>query len=123
MSSRNPSPHKDPVRRNAGLGDFEKAAAKNEDNAKYVLRLYVTGLTPRSQAAITNIRALCEEYLKGRYALEVIDIYQRPTLAKDEQILAAPTLIKKLPLPIRRLVGDMSRQERVLLGLDLRPKT
>ena len=92
------------------------------DKEKYVLRLYVTGQTPGSVRAITNIKAICEEHLKGRYDLLVVDIYQQPQLAKDEQILAAPTLIKKLPLPLRRLVGDLSKTERVLLGLDLRAK-
>ncbi len=88
--------------------------------AKYVLKLYVTGSTPRSQNAIYNLRKLLEEDLAGEYYLEVIDLYQQPSLAKGEQILGAPTLIKKLPLPIRRLVGDMSDRERVLFGLDLR---
>ena len=87
---------------------------------KYLLRLYVTGTTPRSMAAVANIRRICEEHLKGRYDLDIIDIYQQRTLAKGEQIIAAPTLIKKLPLPLRRIVGDMSNKERVLLGLDLR---
>ncbi len=87
---------------------------------KYLLRLYITGTTPRSMAAVSNIRRICEEHLKGRYELDVIDIYQQKTLAKGEQIVAAPTLIKKLPLPLRRIVGDMSNKDRVLLGLDLR---
>ncbi len=91
------------------------------DQEKYVLRLYITGATPQSTRAIANIKAICEQHLQGRYELEVIDIYQQPGLAQDEQILAAPTLIKKLPLPLRRLVGDLSRSDRVLLGLDLRP--
>jgi len=86
---------------------------------RYVLRLYVTGMTPRSTRAIKNLQAICDEYLDGRYELDVIDIYQQPVLAKGEQIVAAPTLIRKLPLPIRRLVGDMSERERVLVGLDL----
>ena len=86
---------------------------------RYVLRLYVTGMTPRSTQAIKNLQAICDEYLDGRYELDVIDIYQQPVLAKGEQIVAAPTLIRKLPLPIRRLVGDMSERERVLMGLDL----
>jgi circadian clock protein KaiB len=94
---------------------FEK-----KDPETYVLRLYVTGLTARSQRAIANIKKICEEHLHGRYDLEVIDIYQHPTLAKGEQILAAPTLIKKLPLPLRSFIGDLSNTERVLLGLDLR---
>jgi circadian clock protein KaiB len=84
-----------------------------------VLRLYVTGMTPRSAQSIKNLQAICDEYLEGRYDLEVIDIYQQPVLTKGEQIIAAPTLIKMLPLPVRRLVGDMSDRERVLLGLDL----
>ena len=85
----------------------------------YVLRLYVTGMTPRSTRAITNLQQICDEYLDGRYDLKVVDIYQQPVLAKGEQIIAAPTLIKKLPLPFRRIIGDMSRHDRVLLGLDL----
>ena len=88
----------------------------------YVLRLYVTGTTPQSVRAITNIKKICEEHLKGRYELEVIDLYQQPQLAQGEQIIAAPTLIKKLPLPLRRIIGDMSKTERVLVGLDLRKK-
>jgi circadian clock protein KaiB len=86
---------------------------------RYVLRLYVTGMTSRSARAVKNLRAICDEYLEGRYDLEVIDIYQQPVLTKGEQIIAAPTLIKKLPLPMRRILGDMSNRERVLLGLDL----
>jgi len=89
---------------------------------RYVLRLYVVGMTPKSTRAITNIKAICEEYLRGRYALEVVDVYQQPRLAQGEQILAIPTLVKKLPLPLRTLVGDLSNTERVLLGLDLRRK-
>ena len=88
----------------------------------YVLRLYVTGSTPQSLRAITNVKKFCEEYLKGRYELEVIDLYQQPQLAQGEQIIAAPTLIKKLPLPLRRIIGDMSKTERVLVGLDLQKK-
>ena len=86
---------------------------------KYVLKLYITGATPRSIKAIMNIRKICEEHLKGRYELEIIDIFQQPVLAKGEQIIAAPTLVKKLPLPMRRIIGDMSNRDRVLLGLDL----
>jgi circadian clock protein KaiB len=76
-------------------------------------------MTPRSARAVKNLRAVCDEYLDGRYDLEVIDIYQQPVLTRGEQIIAAPTLIKKLPLPMRRIIGDMSNRERVLLGLDL----
>jgi circadian clock protein KaiB len=101
-------------------GAFERAV-HDARTARYVLRLYVTGMTPRSTRAVENVRNICERHLHGRYDLEVIDIYQQPTLAKGEQIVAAPTLIKKLPLPLRRVIGDMSSTERVLLGLDLRP--
>jgi circadian clock protein KaiB len=101
--------------------EFEKAAAKH-DRAKYVLRLYVTGMTPKSTRAITNVQKLCEQYLKGCYELEVVDIYQQPKLAKGEQIIATPTLIKKLPLPLRKLIGDMSDTERFLVGIDLKSR-
>ncbi len=97
-------------------------AAKRATPAQYVLRLYVTGMTPKSVRAIENLTAICEEYLPSRYELEVIDIYQRPSLLQGEQIVAVPTLIKKLPEPLRRLVGDMSNKDRVLLGLDLKSK-
>jgi circadian clock protein KaiB len=101
------------------LSDF-KFDAKNN---RYVLRLYVTGATSRSRQAILNLNAICSEYLKGQYDLQVIDIHQKPTLAKDEQIVAAPTLVKKLPVPMRRIIGDLSDKESVLLGLDLKRKS
>ena len=88
----------------------------------FVLRLYVAGITPRSTEAIASVTAVCEAHLAGRYELEIIDIYQQPILAKGEQIIAAPTLIKKLPLPLRRMIGDMSQKERILVGLDLQPR-
>jgi circadian clock protein KaiB len=94
-------------------------AAREAPTERYILRLYVTGMTARSARAVKNLRAICDEYLEGRYELDVIDIYQQPVLTKGEQIIAAPTLIKKLPLPMRRIIGDMSNRERVLLGLDL----
>lgn len=87
---------------------------------RYLLKLYVTGQTPRSARAITNLRRLCEEELGGRYEMVVIDVLERPQLAEDEKILATPTVVKELPLPIRRIIGDLSDSERVLLGLDLR---
>lgn len=86
----------------------------------YLLRLYVAGLSTRSSTAIRNLRKICDEYLDDRCTLEVIDIYEHPTLARGEQIIAAPTLIKELPLPLRRLIGDMADTDRVLVGLDLR---
>ena len=105
-----------------GTVEFEAmgAAAAARADTHYVLRLYITGTTPQSTRAILNIRKICEEHLQGRYELEVVDISQHPTLAIGEQIIAAPTLIKKLPLPLRRFIGDMSHTERILLGLDLR---
>lgn len=95
-----------------------KSAAPVEE---YLLRLYVAGTTQQSTRAILNIQQICEEHLGGLYHLEVIDIYQRPQLAKDEQIVAVPTLVKKLPAPLRRVIGSFSDAERVLIGLDLRP--
>src|SRR5690349_17432565 len=110
--------------RGESLKAFEKAlAGPAEGEGIYVLRLYVTGMTPRSLEAISSIKAICEEHLEGRYDLEVIDIYQHPALAKDEQIIAAPTLVKKLPAPLRRLIGNLSMTERVLLGLDIRKRS
>lgn len=99
---------------------FEKALEPDASAGKYVLRLYVTGMTPRSTMAITRIKAICEKHLQGRYHLEVIDIYQNPDAARDQQIIAAPTLIKELPLPLRRLIGNLADEERVLAGLDLK---
>ena len=88
---------------------------------KFLLKLYVTGRTPRSQQAIANLRRICEEDLGGQYEMEIIDILERPQLAEDEKILATPTLVKELPIPMRRIIGDLSNSERVLLGLDLLP--
>src|SRR4026207_2089492 len=99
---------------------FERLGGERTPGQSLVLRLYVTGMTLRSTEAFASIKALCEERLHGRYELEVIDIYQHPQLAIDEQIIAVPTLVKKLPAPLRRLVGDLSDVDRVLLSLDLR---
>jgi circadian clock protein KaiB len=101
---------------------FEKAI-ENKENSKYVLRLYVAGMGPKSMQAIDNIKRILEEHLPGRYRLEIIDIYQNPIFAKDGQIVAAPTLIKELPPPLRKLIGSMSDTERVLVGMDLKSKT
>ena len=108
-------------KRKTSVEEFEKAAA-TRDRSKYVLRLYVTGMTPKSTQAIANVEKLCKEHLAGRYELKVIDIYQQPKLVQGEQIIATPTLIKKLPLPLRKLIGDMSNTERFLVGIDLKPK-
>jgi circadian clock protein KaiB len=95
--------------------------AKEAAGSRYVFRLYVSGSTPRSTKAIRNIRKICEENLTGRYDLEVVDIYQQPELAGAQQIIAAPTLIKSLPLPLRRFIGDLSHSEPILVGIGLRP--
>ena len=91
-----------------------------EDTQHYVLRLYVTGMTPRSTRAISAVRAICEGFLAGRFDLEIIDVYQQPALIRDEQIFATPTLVKKGPDPERRMIGDMSNRERLMAGLGLR---
>lgn len=101
---------------------YEELLAESSEE-RYVLRLYVTGMTPRSTEAIAMIKSICKEHLEGRYDLEVIDIYQHPQLARDEQIIAVPTLVKHLPVPLRRFIGNLSDKDRVLLGLDLRRKT
>jgi len=100
---------------------LETVAARDED-VRYVLFLYVTGMTLRSMQAISNLRAICETRLRGRYELQVVDIYRHPRLARDAQIVAAPTLIRKLPLPLRRIVGNLSDEDSLLAGLDLRVK-
>lgn len=100
---------------------FELALEKTEKGV-YILRLYVSGLTPNSLRAIENVRKICIEHLDGRYQLEIIDIYQQPIFAKEGQIVAAPTLVKELPPPLRKFIGDMSKTERILLGLDIRTK-
>jgi len=96
------------------------ASTRKSHSSQYLLRLYVSGHSLKSERAIENIKAACEQHLKGRYDLEVIDIHHRANLARDEQIVAVPTLIKRLPLPLQRLVGDMSNLHHVLFGLDLR---
>src|SRR4051812_38297519 len=90
---------------------------------KYELRLYVAGKTPKSVLALSNLKKLCEEHLEGQYSIEVIDLLTHPQLAEGDQILAIPTLVKKVPEPVRKIIGDLSNEERVLVGLDIRPKT
>src|ERR1700733_6476381 len=90
---------------------------------RYILRLYVAGMTSRSTRAVENVRAFCAKHLEGRYDLQIIDVYQQPALARTEQLIAAPTLIKKLPLPLRKLIGDMSHEDRILVGLNLVART
>ncbi len=112
---------KKPGKVGKGVAAFQQAVKKLQKK-RYLLRLYITGTTPRSMRAIANVRRICEEHLKGRFELEVIDIYQQKELAKTANILAAPTLIKRLPLPLRKMIGDMANTDRILVGLDLRPQ-
>ncbi len=100
----------------------EKVPLMLAESAHYVLRLFITGTTSRSSRAIANLRRVCEERLHGEYVLEVVDIYQHPAAAQEHQIIAAPTLVKMLPLPLRRIIGDLANEERVLAGLGLSPK-
>ena len=110
--------------------NMDKAGPNNNDEGgngaqsryRFQLRLFVTGSTPRSQQAIQNIRQICEQYLSGEYELEVIDVSQNPEQAKKHQVLAVPTLLKELPLPLRKVVGDLSEKEKVLEGLHIQPK-
>lgn len=90
--------------------------------SKYLLRLFVTGASPRARTAIANLQRICEQELEGQYELEIIDVLEFPEVAEDEKILATPTLIKSLPLPLRRVIGDLSDTEKVLLGLEVRPQ-
>ena len=99
-----------------------RTVRRRKSATPHVLRLYVTGVTGKSVRAIQNVRRICEEHLAGKYELEVVDLYKNLPLARGDQIIAAPTLIKRLPLPLRRLIGDMSDEARVLVGLDIRPK-
>lgn len=106
--------------RKASNGNSGKLAI--EEEARWNLRLYVAGQTPRSLTAFKNLKDICEEYLKGEYHIEVIDLMENPTLARGDQILAIPTLVRKLPQPIRKIIGDLSNTERVLVGLDIQPR-
>jgi len=111
------------TKKSTSTGRASRAEIRKKPPWKYVLRLYVAGMTSKSAEAIRSITEICDENLKGRYQLEVIDVYQRPTLLRGEQIIAMPTLIRKFPLPLRRLIGSMADKDRVLVGLDLRPRS
>lgn len=102
------------------MSDDTRLLAEPE-NGKYVLRLYVAGSTPQSSRAITNIKAICELHLKGHYVLTVVDLYEQKARAREDQIMVAPTLIRQSPLPVRRLIGDLSQTGRVLTALELPP--
>ena len=94
----------------------------SDEPGRWNLRLYVAGQTPRSLTAFKNLKDICEEYLKGQYHIEVVDLMENPTLARGDQILAIPTLVRQLPQPIRKIIGDLSNTERVLVGLDIQPR-
>ena len=102
--------------------DQEAADHEQGDPGPYHLRLYVAGQTPKSMAAMANLKRFCEEHLAGRYDIEVIDLVRNPQLAAGDQILAIPTLVRRLPAPLKRIIGDLSNTEKVLVGLDIRPK-
>jgi len=118
MAKKQPTKPKKAVRKSDAAG-FEQLLTDVQTAQSYQLRLYVTGTTPRSTQAIKNIRSLCEKHLKGRYDLEVIDIYQQPEAAVGQQIIAAPTLVKELPLPIQRMIGNLSDHNKVIVSLNL----
>jgi len=102
------------------MSRIQKKKSQKSGKTTYLLDLFVSGCTPRSRIVIENVKRICEQNLKGRYKLEVIDIYKEPERVRREQILASPTLIKKLPLPVVKIIGDMSRPDRVLIGLDIK---
>lgn len=102
--------------------DAEPAAEPAADDQRWDLRLYIAGQTPKSRAAFANLKRLCEEYVPGRYDIEVVDLLLNPQLAQGDQIVAIPTLVRKLPVPLRKIIGDLSDAERTLVGLQLRPK-
>jgi circadian clock protein KaiB len=110
---------KNAPKRPAVVPDF---GPDDDGKRNYVLRLYIAGSTPRSTRAVMNIKEICETSLNSRYDLKVIDIYQQPKLTKGQQIIAAPTLVKELPPPLRKFIGDMSNTDKILIGLDLKPK-
>ena len=100
----------------------DRSATPSPEGRAYHLRLYVAGQTPKSIQAFTNLKVICEEHLQGRYEIEIIDLLQNPQLARGDQILAVPTLVRRLPEPIKKIIGDLSNTERVLVGLDLRER-
>jgi circadian clock protein KaiB len=109
----------------AARGSFAVGDAKPTEGSrdKYLLKLYVTGSSPRAEVAIANLRAMCEQELRGQYRLEIIDVLEHPQRAEDDKILVTPTLIKQLPPPLRRVIGDLTNKEKVLLGLEVRRDT
>ena len=113
---------KNTARKRAAGAAKVKPSASDEREGFMDLRLYVAGQTPKSKAAVANLHRICEANLQGRYKVEVVDLLKDPTLARGDQILAIPTLVRKLPAPMRKIIGDLSNTERVLVGLDLKPR-
>ncbi len=111
---KNPTPAKKPATR--------KRTNHNSKQERYILRLYVAGQTPRCMLALANLKKICEEHLEGRYEIELVDLLENPRLAAGDQILAIPTLVRRLPPPVRKIIGDLSNTERVLVGLAIEPK-
>jgi len=109
-----------PIKENSDKGLNKRKPVKKTDD-KWVLRLYVAGQSPKALTAFANLKKICEEQLKGKYRIEVIDLLINPQLGNEDQILALPTLVRKLPVPVRKIIGDLSDTERVLVGLDLKP--
>jgi circadian clock protein KaiB len=99
------------------------AAAAGDQSERWELRLYVAGVTPKSVKAFANLKRLCEQHMPGRYSIELVDLLEKPQLAKGDEIIAIPTLVRKLPQPIRKIVGDLSNEEKTLVGLQLRPRS
>ena len=111
-----------PTKKSRRASNGRAPQTATSEPAEWNLRLYVAGQTPRSLSAFKNLKEICEEYLKGQYHIEVVDLMENPTLARGDQILAIPTLVRKLPQPIRKIIGDLSNTERVLVGLDIQPR-
>ena len=99
----------------------EKITGKQPEVKKWELRLYIAGNTPRSMTALANLKKYCEEHLANQYSIEIVDLLVHPQLAAGDQILAVPTLVRKIPVPVRKIIGDLSNEEKVLVGLDIRP--
>lgn len=114
--------NKTPTKRAKAARNGHAPQTDGDGAGRWNLRLYVAGQTPRSLTAFQNLKNICEEYLQGQYHIEVIDLMENPTLARGDQILAIPTLVRKLPQPIRKIIGDLSNTERVLVGLDIQPR-
>lgn len=114
---------KSPTKKSRRATNGRPVQTQNTAEGHWNLRLYVAGQTPRSITAFKNLKDICEEYLKGKYQIEVVDLMENPTLARGDQILAIPTLVRKLPQPIRKIIGDLSNTERVLVGLDIQPRS